>query len=66
MIQNDLPYHKEMAKDIIEKNKNVRCLKRKEDKQWILAIKSQNKEEGKDKHERVEITWMFYENLYPV
>lgn len=40
---------KVFAPSIIKKNKNMTCLKRKEGKQHIVAIKNKNKEEQIDK-----------------
>lgn len=47
-------YSEAMAEYIIEKNKNMRRLKLKEDKQHIIAIKNNNEEEKVYKNKKVE------------
>lgn len=51
-----------MAKDIMKKNKNLRCLKRKEGKQH-RTTQNKNKKEERDKHKIMEVTTTFYEIL---
>ncbi|KAL3267754.1 hypothetical protein HHI36_006881 [Cryptolaemus montrouzieri] len=49
---------------VIDKNKNLKCLRRKEEKQQIVDLKDESDREIRNRNEIIEMTKQYYENLY--
>ncbi|KAL3274143.1 hypothetical protein HHI36_015557, partial [Cryptolaemus montrouzieri] len=65
MIRRDLEEHyRKFAEDVIDKNKNLKCFRRKEEKQQIVALKDEGGREIRNRNEIIEVTKQYYENLY--
>ncbi|KAL3269600.1 hypothetical protein HHI36_008664, partial [Cryptolaemus montrouzieri] len=65
MIGRDLEeQYRKFAENVIHKNKNLKCLRRKEEKQQIAALKDESGREIKNRNEIIEVTKQYYENLY--
>lgn len=53
-----------MAEKVIEENKNLKCLRKKQGKQQIIALKDGNNVETRNRDKIKEIAHKFYQDLY--
>ncbi|KAL3284418.1 hypothetical protein HHI36_018578 [Cryptolaemus montrouzieri] len=65
MIRRNLEKHyRKFAENVIDKNKNHKCLRRKEEKQQIVFLKDESGRDIRNRNEIIEVTKQYYENLY--
>ncbi|KAL3280898.1 hypothetical protein HHI36_004125 [Cryptolaemus montrouzieri] len=65
MIRRDLEEHyRKFSENVIDKNKNLKCLRRKEEMQQIVALKDESVKWIRNRNEIIEVTKQYYGNIY--
>ncbi|KAL3265596.1 hypothetical protein HHI36_009801 [Cryptolaemus montrouzieri] len=62
--RNQEEHYRKFAENVIDKNKNLKCLRKKEEKHQIVALKDGSGIEIRNRNEIIEVTKQYYKNLY--